>query len=203
MSGLFLTGMGLVKAMTVKQLQHLLGYLGYDVEPDGVYGLQTGSAVRRFQEKFPGLKADAIAGDETQEALVRAVGENWQRPAAGAAAEFWKEIRYFHREEPFIGCSCGQCGGFPAEPAESLMKLADRVREHFDMPMIPTSTVRCRAHNGAVGGVENSRHLLGKAMDFWIPGASAEQVLSYVKRQADTRYAYIIGGGPAVHMDVN
>ncbi len=188
--------------MTVKQLQHLLGYLGYEAEPDGVYGPQTGSAVRRFQEEFPGLKADAIAGEETQECLVQAVAEGWQRPEHPDKADFWEEIRYFRREEPFIGCSCGRCGGFPVEPAEKLMRLADRIRDHFGKPMIPTSTVRCRTHNAAVGGVVNSRHLLGKAMDFWIPGISAEQVLSYVKQQNEVRYAYLIGGGPAVHMDV-
>ena len=47
----------------------------------------------------------------------------------------------------------------------------------------------------------NSRHLSGKALDFYIEGVSGAQLLSAVQRDKRCRYAYIIGG-QFVHMDV-
>lgn len=193
--------------MTVKQVQLLLAFLGYDPgDCDGVDGKNTRAALRAFQQA-EGLDPDGIAGQQTQARLREAVFQGrtktGQEPAAAplGTGTWWDEIRYFSRQEPYIGCSCGQCGGFPVEPSEKLMRLADAVRAAAGRPMVPTSTVRCRAHNKAVGGVENSRHLLGKAMDFSIPGWSADRTLALVRQQKDARYAYAIDG-THVHMDI-
>lgn len=193
--------------MTVKQVQLLLAFLGYDPgDCDGVDGKNTRAALRAFQQA-EGLDPDGIAGQQTQARLREAVFQGrtktGQEPAAAPSSTgtWWDEIRYFSRQEPYIGCSCGQCGGFPVEPSEKLMRLADAVRAAAGRPMVPTSTVRCRAHNKAVGGVENSRHLLGKAMDFSIPGWSADRTLALVRQQKAARYAYAIDG-THVHMDI-
>ena len=193
--------------MTVKQVQLLLAFLGYDPgDCDGVDGKNTRAALRAFQQA-EGLDPDGIAGQQTQARLREAVFQGrtktGQEPAAAplGTGTWWDEIRYFSRQEPYIGCSCGQCGGFPVEPSEKLMRLADAVRAAAGRPMVPTSTVRCRAHNAAVGGVENSRHLLGKAMDFSIPGWSADRTLALVRQQKAARYAYAIDG-THVHMDI-
>ena len=193
--------------MTVKQVQLLLAFLGYDPgDCDGVDGKNTRAALRAFQQA-EGLDPDGIAGQQTQARLREAVFQGrtktGQEPAAAplGTGTWWDEIRYFSRQEPYIGCSCGQCGGFPVEPSEKLMRLADAVRAAAGRPMVPTSTVRCRAHNKAVGGVENSRHLLGKAMDFSIPGWSADRALELVRQQKAARYAYAIDG-THVHMDI-
>lgn len=193
--------------MTVKQVQLLLAFLGYDPgDCDGVDGKNTRAALRAFQQA-EGLEPDGIAGQQTQARLREAVFQGRTKtvrePAAAppGTGTWWDEIRYFSRQEPYIGCSCGQCGGFPVEPSEKLMRLADAVRAAAGRPMVPTSTVRCRAHNKAVGGVENSRHLLGKAMDFSIPGWSADRTLALVRQQKDARYAYAIDG-THVHMDI-
>ena len=193
--------------MTVKQVQLLLAFLGYDPgDCDGVDGKNTRAALRAFQQA-EGLEPDGIAGQQTQARLREAVFQGrtktGQEPAAAplGTGTWWDEIRYFSRQEPYIGCSCGQCGGFPVEPSEKLMRLADAVRAAAGRPMVPTSTVRCRAHNAAVGGVENSRHLLGKAMDFSIPGWSADRTLALVRQQKAARYAYAIDG-THVHMDI-
>jgi uncharacterized protein YcbK (DUF882 family) len=85
---------------------------------------------------------------------------------------------------------------------ETLIRVADRVREHFGRPMQVTSGRRCANHNARVGGVSNSRHLSGKAMDFCVVGKTAAQVLDYVKSQPEIRYTYAIDG-TYVHMDVN
>ena len=193
--------------MTVRQVQLLLTYLGYDPgDCDGVDGKNTRAAVRAFQQA-EGLDPDGIAGQQTAAKLREAVFQgritNGEKPAASTpgTGTWWNEIRYFSREEPYIGCSCGACGGFPVEPSEKLMRLADAVREAAGKPMTPTSTVRCKAHNAAVGGVENSRHLLGKAMDFSIRGWSSDRTLALVQQQKGVRYAYAIDG-THVHMDI-
>ena len=111
--------------MTVRQLQLLLSYLDYSPgEIDGVAGEKTKSAVEAFQ-RAEGLAADGEAGVKTQEKLKEAVFQGRFRKQE--AERFWKDIRYFSRNEPYIACPCGKCGGFPTEPVEKLMRLADRV----------------------------------------------------------------------------
>ena len=195
--------------MTAKQIQPLLTYLEYDPGPiDGLDGANTRAAVRRFQQA-EGLGVDGIAGEQTQAALKDAV---WQErfakdntvPSSGQPPDtgtFWDSIKYFTRDEPYIACPCGRCGGFPVEPAEKLMRLADAVREDAGKPMVPTSTVRCDAHNAEVGGVPTSRHKLGHAMDFLIPGMTANQILTIVRKQKNVVYCYAIDER-AVHMDI-
>lgn len=196
--------------MTTKQVQQLLAYLGYDPGAvDGVDGKNTQAAVRRFQTQEY-LTVDGIAGEQTQIRLKDAV---WQDrfakdntvPSSGQPHDktgtFWDGIKYFTRDEPYIACPCGRCGGFPVEPAEKLMRLADAVREAAGRPMVPTSTVRCDAHNAEVGGVATSRHRLGHAMDFVIPGMTANQILTIVRRQKNVVYCYAINDR-AVHMDI-
>ena len=198
--------------MTIKQIQSLLTYLGYNPGAvDGADGANTQAAVRRFQTA-EGLGVDGIAGKATQAALLAAVaaGRVYVPPddtsgtvstSGGAGANWWGDIKHFTRDEPYIACPCGRCGGFPVEPAEKLMRLADAVREAAGKPMVPTSTVRCKTHNAEVGGVWNSRHLLGHAMDFRIPGLSATEVLSIVRRQEGVVYCYAIDA-QHVHMDI-
>ena len=189
--------------MTTKQRQNLLQYLGYYSDTiDGIYGPQTQKAVEDFQRAYGGIAVDGVAGAETEKALRHAVAygmpENGEvgKPKTGT---FWDEIKHFTRDEAFIGCPCGKCGGFPAEPTERLMRAADAVREHFGAPVTPTSTVRCPEHNAAVGGVKTSRHLAGRAMDFYVKGHGSAEVLAFV-RTLNPSYAYAIDGG-AVHMD--
>lgn len=190
--------------MTVKQVQLLLLYLGYNPGvADGVAGAKTRAAVKAFQAA-EGLSQDGVAGEKTQAALLDAVAGGRfaeKSPDNGKTGTFWEEIRYFRKTDPYIGCSCGKCGGFPVEPSEVLMRLADKVRAKAGKPMVPTSTVRCPAHNAAVGGVANSRHLKGTAMDFVIPGMSAAQVLSILREFPEVVYSYAINDR-AVHMDV-
>ena len=192
--------------MNTRQIQALLVYLGYDPgEVDGLPGKNTRRAVLAFQAA-EGLTADGSPGPLTQAALLDAVAagrcRQTQASGAGTGPEWWKEIRYFQRTEAGIGCPCGRCGGFPVEPTERLMRLADKVREAAGAPMYPSSTVRCQAHNDELrGSVKNSRHVTGRAMDFRIRGWGADRTLALVRRQPEVRYAYAIDGS-YVHMDV-
>lgn len=190
--------------MTIYQIQLLLLYLGYSPgQPDGIDGPTTQAAVRQFQEDFGGIQVDGLAGEATQKALKHAIVYGTLKRENGTIPEktgtFWDEIRHFTADEPYIRCPCGKCAG--DLPTEKLMRLADKVRDLAGVPMIPTSTVRCKTHNSAVGGVSNSRHLTGQAMDFYLRGWNARETLELVKQQPEVAYAYAINDS-AVHMDV-
>ena len=191
--------------MTLQQIQNLLQYLGYyTIQVDGLPGPGTTAAVKAFQADN-GLDADGIPGQLTQKALVDAVAKGRfkpsDRPQEGQGGAFWSDIKYFTREE--FRCKCGgkYCNGFPAEPQEGMVRALDAVRAHFGKAIIPSSGVRCPTHNANVGGESNSRHLSGKAVDFSVPGLSADMVLSYVQHRNGIRYAYAIDAS-YVHMDI-
>lgn len=215
--------------MTVKQRQHLLAYLGYYVgNVDGDWGTLSKTACTAFQKDFGGIRTDGFGGPETDKALRHAVAYDMFKPEPvpeepvdnGMSADnnesnpgnngtttadngtFWDEIEFFTRNEPGIACPCGRCGGFPVEPVERLMRNADAVRKHFGKPMIPSSTVRCAAHNAELpDSAANSLHMRGKAMDFAIPGVSAAALEAYVRTLPDVHECYQIDGS-YVHMGV-
>ena len=186
--------------MTVKQIQHLLAYLGYyRASVDGIWGNQSSAAASRFQQDY-GLPVDGIAGEETQKALKQAVSDGM--PEKQEETDFWSGIRYWNREE--FRCRCGgkYCNGFPAEPSETLVQLVDDLRQRAGRPAHASSGLRCSTWNAIQGGVANSRHLSGKALDFSVEGMSGNQLLSLAQSDPRTRYAYIIDGG-WVHVDVS
>jgi hypothetical protein len=184
--------------MNTKQKQALLFYLGYYVGAiDGDWGTLSKTACKAFQKDF-GLTADGLCGTDTEKALKHTVCYGISKKEEEVkSGDFWDGIKYFKKSE--FRCMCG-CGADSMN--ETLIRVADRVREHFGRPMQVTSGRRCANHNARVGGVSNSRHLSGKAMVFCVSGKSASQVLEYVQKQPEIRYAYAIDSG-YVHMDVN
>lgn len=185
--------------MTVKQIQALLVYLGYDPgEVDGWNGPNTAAAVLAFQ-KQEGLEQDGKPGPATQKALLAAVAAGrmytpatGEKPSSGQPPDFWSEIKYFRREE--FRCKCGGkfCDGFPAEPAEKLLRLLDRAREEFGTPGDVISGVRCEIHNRNVGGVATSRHKKGWAADILFRGKTPAEMEAWFKQQPETAYCYQI-----------
>ena len=195
--------------MTLQQIQCLLQYLGYyTITVDGIWGPGSEQATKDFQAA-EGLEDDGIPGKLTQAALLDAVAKGRFKPKEiqaetdndGAEELWWKEIRYFTREE--FRCKCGgkYCNGFPAEPQKGMVRAIDNVREHFGKAFTPNSGVRCPIHNANVGGVSNSRHLYGKAVDFHVPGKTAAQVLDYLDTLPGLGYCYAIDADN-VHMDI-
>ena len=199
--------------MNLEQAQHLLAYLGYYMlDVDGLNGTGTKNAAKEFQEDN-GLQADGIIGDQTKKALLDAVANGrfktqditQSEDEANAEDDIWAESKYFVRAE--FACPCGRCGGFPVEPSQALVRMANQIREHFGRPMIPSSGVRCQAHNDELpGSVPNSRHVSGRALDFTIPGVSVATVMSYTSQlqaQGDIHYTYEMVGTGYVHIDVD
>lgn len=193
--------------MTVYQIQCLLGYLGYNVGLiDGISGNQTKEAIEDFQ-KDTNLIVDGIVGESTQEALLNAVSSGSFRKteevakSSSTTTSFWDEIQYFTRDEFRCHCNGRYCNGFPVEPAETLVRVADRVRIHFGAPITISSGIRCSTHNANVGGVCNSRHLIGHAMDYCVQGHTADEILAFVSQQTEIKYCYAINKN-YVHMDI-
>ena len=169
----------------VKQIQEAVG-----TTPDGLAGPNTMAATITYQRNH-GLEADGIAGPKT-----RAKISEGETPEVN-----WDEVKYFGRAEFRCNCNGKYCDGFPVEPHPVLVKVADRVREHFGAAALISSGVRWQQHNANVGGVPNSRHLYGKAVDFCIVGHRAAEVLAYVQAQPEIAYCYDIDG-TYIHMDV-
>lgn len=163
---------------------------------DGLAGVETKEYIERWQTAH-GLVGNGIANKSTLD-LILSVQADKEPPEAH---DVWENIKFFSRRE--FACKCNwYCNGFPVEPNMLLIEQADNVREHFGAPVFVSSGVRCEQHNANVGGVENSRHVLGgKAMDFRVEGKSANAVLKYVKTLPNIRYSYAIDDN-YVHMDV-
>lgn len=177
--------------MTIKQIQLLLTYLGYDPgDIDGANGKNTIAAVRRFQADY-GLTADGDPGAATQKMLIGAVAGTAVKvdkpadPGTPETGTFWDDIEYFTRAE--FKCQCGgrYCNGYPVEPAEETVRMADEVRRRAGVPLTVNSGIRCKQHNAEVGGVSNSLHTTGQAVDLGgnIAPAKLHQIAQQVQAE--------------------
>lgn len=177
---------------------------------DGLAGPKTTEALKRYQEAR-GLPQSGRVDDATWDTLMEEspslpdrepVPEEDTTPEDSAAViTFWPGIVYFKREE--MRCKCGgkYCNGFPAEPQQLLMELADRARKHFGRPAHVVSGLRCHRWNQIQGGVANSQHQYGEAIDIWIEGVTSDVLYNWMKKQPEVRYCYRINS-TNVHFDI-
>lgn len=187
--------------MTVKQAQCLLMYLGYSPGwPDGVVGPKTCGAISVFQSDY-GLPATGQLDDTTCKMLVAAVARTAAKVEKPKTGNWWDDIKYFQREE--FKCKCGgqYCNGYPAEMQEAVVKIADAARAHFGKPAHVISGLRCQKWNAHEGGVANSQHMYGEAIDLRIDGVDSETLRQFVSSQPGHRYSYRINS-TNVHFDI-
>lgn len=186
--------------MTVAQKQCLLAFLDYYPARniDGQWGPQSEAATRSFQTAYD-FPVDGIFGPETEKRIREAIGSG-ETPTV-QDGDWWEEIKYFTREE--FKCKCGgrYCDGYPAEMKREVVLAADRARKHFGRPGHTISGLRCPQHNANSGGVANSQHMFGEAIDLYIEGVSADELLAFVQQQPEIRYAYKINS-TNVHFDI-
>lgn len=158
---------------------------------DGLAGQETKDATAQWQRENA-LTTDGIAGALTCERILE--------QSAPQIDEWWNGIQYFSRKE--FACKCGKyCNGYPSQMQQGIVELADRARRELMGVGFVSSGLRCRQHNANVGGVSDSRHLIGKAINLRIEGKSARQTLAWAQRQPDVRYAYAIDTN-FVHIDI-
>ena len=197
--------------MTNKQKQCLLNFLGYDTGGvDGIWGNKSRNAVESAQEDL-GIPADGVWGPQTETAVLEAVytydvdAPTEQDPddASSDLAARFKGIRYWGPEEFRCQCYGKYCDGFPALPSRTLLELVDDLRDTAGAPGHRSSGLRCQTHNDLQpGSVPDSRHRTGKALDFMLENKTGPQLLAMAQADPRCRYAYIIGNGPYVHVDV-
>ena len=67
----------------------------------------------------------------------------------------------------------------PAELLPNVQQLANNLqvlRDRVGVPIHVVSGYRTPAHNAMVDGAGHSQHMLGHAMDFFIPGVALEKI---------------------------
>lgn len=175
----------------IKDIQNLLNKFDYNLKIDGIVGEMTINAITDFQSKN-GLAIDGIIGEKTYKKL-REYIDNLLT---------WNSVKYFKKSE--FTCKCG-CNLNNIDI--KLVKILDSIREYFNSPLIITSGCRCTSYNANVGGAQGSRHINGKAADFYVEGLSTNTLLSYTKQLVSKgviRYTYTNSGNMngVVHIDI-
>ena len=84
---------------------------------------------------------------------------------------------------------------------EAVVKIADAARAHFGKPAHVVSGLRCQKWNAHEGGVANSQHMYGEAIDLRVDGVDSETLRQFVASQPDHRYSYRINS-TNVHFDI-
>ena len=191
--------------MTVKQAQCLLLYLGYSPGwPDNVAGGKTSGAASAFQADY-GLPVSGKLDETTCKMLIAAVAGTAAKVDRPQTGSWWDSIKYFKPDEENICCPCPRCVGKREYPTEALMHKADSIREELG-PMVVSSCRRCQEHNDELtGSAKNSRHIIGKAMDFNAPKSTPAQIeacLARRKAAGEIRYWYRMDSG-WYHFDID
>ena len=185
--------------------QCLLKYLGYYVgNIDGDWGTLSKTAMDAFKEDFKGLDVPNMPENAPEKALKHAVAYDLfkSEPVKDETGTFWDEIEYFDRSE--FKCKCGgkYCNGYPAEPDERMVRIANQLRNNLGVPITIVSGLRCKTWNAIQGGVANSQHMYGEAADIYARGVSQYRVEAELDKIGGVRYHYPIKGSSNVHFDV-
>ena len=80
---------------------------------------------------------------------------------------------FFTRNELKCKCGCDTC-----EMDEDFMQMLDIIRFRIGKPIILNSAYRCCIHNENQGGVKDSPHVLGLAVDVKCSGHEAYDILT-------------------------
>ena len=201
--------------MTDTQRQHLLAYLGYyKMNVDGDWGNGSREACKAFQRDRE-LTVDGYGGPETDKVLKYAVYNDLEKlepvddvpdnnvgDKTTPTGTFWDEIEFFDREE--FRCKCGgkYCNGYPSEPDERMVRIADQLRKNLGVPVTIVSGLRCKTWNAIQNGHAQSQHMYGEAADIYAKGVSQSRVEAELDKIGGVRYHYAIKDSSNVHFDV-
>ena len=106
-----------------------------------------------------------------------------------------KHSKNFAPEE-FV-CECGgkYCSGYPNYMKAKQMEHLQTIRSHYNRPMVITCGLRCKKQNEIVKGIASSKHLNGKATDFYMKGvtdtlANRIKAIKYIRTLKNFSYCY-------------
>lgn len=101
----------------------------------------------------------------------------------------------FKPEEFRCGCNGRHCCGYPTFMKEAELKNVQAIRTHFGKPMVITCGLRCPEYNREVGGISNSEHKKGLAVDYYIKGvtdtlANRKSNIAWISKLPGHHYTY-------------
>ena len=109
-----------------------------------------------------------------------------------------QETPYFRVAEVMCQCGGRYCG--PTFRFDSrLVDILHNLRQHFGRPIIVISGHRCTQHNRNVGGVANSNHIHGRAVDVRINGVSNAEIVRVARMFGAGADTYV---GASAHIAV-
>lgn len=174
--------------LSVKERQEKLKYLGfYKGAIDGIEGVKTKKAYYELQKKYFFRKKDIDSkyGTNTEKLLI-------------CAFNVKKYTKNFDIKKDKLYCRCKgkYCTGYPAEIDIDLLKNLQSERDKWGATSV-TSMLRCKEWNKKVGGSTNSRHMKGKAVDFWnkhtLTLKNRKDVINYWFKLLTPHYSYCNG----------
>lgn len=143
--------------LSIKERQEKLKYLGfYKGAIDGIEGVKTKRAYKELQDTYFFRKTDKDGKyNSTTEKLLL------------CAFNVKKYTKNFDLKKDKLYCHCKgkYCSGYPAEISKDLLKNLQSVRDKYGITSV-TSMLRCKEWNKKQGGVTNSKHTKGKAVDY-------------------------------------
>lgn len=92
-------------------------------------------------------------------------------------------------------------GNYEMLVSPDLIAILEKIREHFNAPVIINSGYRTPAWNKKVGGASNSYHCKGMAADIYVKGHTTKEVAEYATSIME-KYGGIIRYSNFVHIDV-
>lgn len=174
--------------LSVKERQKELKIIGlYKGKIDGIEGTLTKKAYKDLQDKYFFRKKDkdGIYGNNT-DILLQCV---YNVKISATNFDIKKDKLYCH-------CKGKYCTGYPAIIKLDLMRNLQSVRNKFGRTTV-TSMLRCKKWNELQGGVKNSKHLKGEAVDYrgiyTITLNKRKKVINYWFTLLNPNYSYCNG----------
>lgn len=168
----------------IKEIQTAIG-----TTADGVAGNNTKQKCKEYQANH-GLAEDGICGIATRNSIY---SKNLS----------WDNFKHFKQSEFTCKCGCGL-----NNINLNLVNVLEKIRDHFGGHAVHiTSGCRCTKHNKDVGGVQGSRHVIGKASDIYIDNVLTSDLLNYCQhlvQEGTLRYTYTNNKNMngVVHIDI-
>ncbi|MBN1839484.1 MAG: peptidase M15 [Campylobacterales bacterium] len=108
----------------------------------------------------------------------------------------WQKIKHFKKEEFTCKCGCGL-----NNISDELVLALDIARKNSNFPFIINSACRCETHNKKIGGVKDSAHVKGLAVDISIPDDTVRFII--VSALLNVGFKRVLMYDTFIHVDVD